>query len=279
VIIVFSFVVKGSNNNVKSINENKLQFVEDTLKPDFTQEKRITRIEIINGKKKIIEKIIKMRGDSIIEEKIIKKEEDVLGDNPSFDFGDDQMSGQFKFRQIKPSKIDSMFAQNFDKFHFGTFGSDSMMQGFGFSLGPDFQFSFGDSFLNKDLFEQFDSNRMMDPKMEKQFEQMFRGFDSDKLGTFPAPNSKSKPDNKGFKTLKQIITEQLYTDGFISNFDDTYIFELNENELKINGKSQEDTIYNKYKEVIEDNIGIELENKFDYKFSNSKSLKNNLRRL
>jgi len=280
VIIVFSLVLNASTTNERGFLENKLEFIGDTLKPEYTQEKRITKIEIINGKKKIIEKIIKMRGDSIVEERTIEKEEDVSGDNPSFNLGgDDQMSGRFEFRNINPSEIDSMFSQNFKQFNFGSFGNDSLGHGFNFSFGPDFQFNFGDSFLNENLFEQFGlHDRTMDPNMEKQFEKMFKGFNSDKLHSIPAPNSE-QPENKGFKTLKQIISEQLVTDGFIANFDDSYNFKLNENGLKINGKKQNEGTFKKYKEIIEDNIGIELENEFEYNFSNSKSLKNNLIRL
>ena len=79
--------------------------------------------------------------------------------------------------------------------------------------------------------------------------------------------------------MKEIIRDQLLSDGFIDDINDSFKFNLNEKRLKINGKKQAEDIYDKYKKLIEDNSGLELEDDFEYKFKNSKSLKSGIRRI
>lgn len=279
VVVVFAFiiVVKADKRNTGLANNNVVFTKVDTLRPDYTQEKRITRIEIINGKKKVFEHIIKMKGDSIVEEKTIEKEMDSNEGTPFMDDDNNQMFGGFEFHQIDPSQMDSLFNHSFGQFDFGSFGNDSLMRGFGFSMGPDFKFDFNSPFMGGDIFEKFGFlNDEMIPQFDEKFRDMLKGgnLNEDKSHESAIPSEK-----KGFKTLKQIIGENLFGDGFVRSFNDSYKFLLNEKGLKINGKKQSKEIYEKYKKVIEDNIGIELSGEFEYKFFNSESLKKNLRRL
>jgi len=282
VVAFYGIMLKANNSTKKKNNEQFLTFsIGDTLKPGLIQEKRTINIEIINGKKKITEKITKMIGDSIVEEKIIEKEEDASGNSPSFDFGNDNphMNG-FNFKQLDPTDLDSMFSMNFKQFNFDPFSNDSLMQSFGFKFGPDLKLHFGDSFMNEDFFRNFDDffQNGMNPGIGKHFEEMLRGNKSVTPRFNNRPNENNETEGK-FKSLKEIIRDQLLDDGFISDFDDSYKFDINEKKLKINGKKQDDDTFEKYKKVIEDNTGIELEDNFEYKFSNKKSFKRSLRRL
>ena len=272
-IAFFSIVLKANNTSKADKTGNTLiSFApSDTLKPEITQEKRITKVEIINGKKKVVEKIIKMRGDSIIEQKTIEKEEeDVdqgLGNNPNQGFG---------FDQIDPMDLDSMFGMNFRHFNIDPFKNDSLLQGFGFNFEPRFHMGFGDSFMDDDFFKNF-FNTPMSPDITKHFDDFFNQNELE--NPLISPKTLGNNKEKGFKSLKKIIRDQLLSDGFLDDIDGSFKFELNEKRLKINGKKQAKDIYNRYKKLIEDNSGLELEDDFEYKFKNSKSLKSRIRRI
>ncbi len=272
VIAFFSIVLKANNTNEADNTGNDfISFApSDTIKPEITQEKRITKIEIINGKKKVVEKIIKMKGDSIVEEKTIEKEEDIdqgSGNNPVQGFG---------FDKIDPMDLDSMFGMNFRHFNIDPFKNDSLLQGFGFNFEPGFHMGFGDSFMDEDFFKNF-FNTPLSPDITKHFDDFFNqnGFDKPLI----SPKGLGNKGEKGFKSLKEIIRDQLLSDGFIDDINDSFKFNLNEKRLKINGKKQAEDIYDKYKKLIEDNSGLELEDDFEYKFKNSKSLKSGIRRI
>ncbi|MBK7093864.1 MAG: hypothetical protein IPH57_01885 [Saprospiraceae bacterium] len=58
--------------------------------------------------------------------------------------------------------------------------------------------------------------------------------------------------------MSEIIRSSLLNDGFISDEEQKYKFEISEKGLKINGKKQDHAVFEKYKRIIEDNTGVEL---------------------
>jgi len=277
VITVFSIVLKAGNTNKTLDNKSILTFApSDTLKPDVITEKRTTKIEIINGKKKVVEKIVKMRGDSIVEEKTIEREEDV---NDNQDFGQNSHIQGFNFNQIDPMNLDSIFGMNFKLFT-NPLVEDSLFQGFGLKFEPGFHMGFGDSFTDDDFLKNFFQNPGGGEfeKLEKQLEEFFQNHSLNSPLISPNKEPGYAPKKK-FKSLKEIIREQLLNDGFIKDLDDSFKFDITDKKLKINGKGQSKDVFEKYKKVIEDNSGLELEGEFEYKFKNSKSLKNGIRKI
>ena len=274
IVAVYSIVLRAGNTSKKPFESSALTFApSDTLKPDVITEKRTTKIEIINGKKKIVEKIVKMRGDSVIEDRTLEREEDV---NDSQGFGQNPQIQDFGFDWINPMNPDSLFGMNFNNFS-SPFTEDSLFQGFGFNFEPGFHMGFGDSFMNDDFLKDF-FQFQGDSDFKKRMEDFFQNhsFNSPLI----SPNEKRgyTPEKK-FKSLKEIIRDQLLNDGFINDIDDSFNFDINEKKLKINGKKQSGDIYEKYKKVIEDNSGLELNGDFEYKFKNSKSLRSGMRRI
>jgi hypothetical protein len=102
-------------------------------------------------------------------------------------------------------------------------------------------------------------------------------FKDQKSPNVPRFNHSEHKNNP--KSMNEIITEHLLNDGFINDIDQKYKFELNEKYLKINGKKQDKAIYDKYKKIIEDNTGIELEGEFYFNFVNKKKLNKKTIRL
>ncbi len=272
IVMIFSIVLKANNNKTKISNAG-LSFIQpDTLKPDIIQEKRITKIEIINGKKKIVEKIIKMKGDSIVEEKTINREEDA-DETPGFNHSPKVQS--FGFSQEDFFNMDSLLAMQFKQFN-TPFLDDSTFQDFGFNINPGFNMGFGDSFMDDDFFKRFNDifQNPMSPDIEKLFKNKGHNF------PFTPPKQKFQhKSERNFKTLKEIVRDQLINDGFIKDFNDSYKFKINEKNLKINGNKQPENIYDRYKKLIEDNSGLDLDGEFEYRFKNSKSLKSGVRML
>ncbi|HEB62812.1 MAG TPA: hypothetical protein ENI82_06640, partial [Bacteroidetes bacterium] len=261
-IAVYAFGLKSRSNLAQDhgIQQQYDFAAQDTSKvPEAITEKRSTQIEIVNGKKKIKETIIKMKGDSIIEKKVIEREEDA--GNPFIQQDTGSFMGGFYFKPLNPEDLDSLspFGQNF--FNFNN-GEDSLIQGFNFSFGPNHQFQikpFGN--YDDDILKQFDFDNQipdmdfseMHKRIEEMMDRMQHGFYFDpqipmeKNPGFPQIKPHSKP-----KSMKDIITEHLLNDGFINDIDQKYKFEINEKYLKINGKKQDKAIYDKYKKIIED---------------------------
>ena len=295
VIAVYAFGFKYKSGNIgKQNTQQQYDFVtQDTTKiPEAITEKRSTQIEIINGKKKIKETVIKMKGDSIIEKKVIEKEEDG-DDGLDMDFGQDNgISGGVHFRQFSPDDLDSLGMQNFGFNGISPFGNDSIFRQFGFGLGNGHNFNLGFPFsgMDEDFLKNFDNGFFMPnydmTQLQKRMEELYKGLlqnkdnDDDLLNNNPFNNQKlpnvpriypPRHKNKS-KSMNDIITGHLLNDGYINDIAQKYKFELNEKYLKINGKKQDKAIYDKYKKIIEDNTGIELEGEFNFKFTNKKKL-------
>ncbi|HHH52324.1 MAG TPA: hypothetical protein ENK91_01580 [Bacteroidetes bacterium] len=284
IIVAFAIGLKPHGIKNKMNQDGKYIFSEpDTLKePEVITEQRTKKIEIINGKKKVTETIVKMKGDSIIEKKVIEKEED--SDQPDFNLDTGAFSGGFYFKQLNPDDLDSLspFGQQF--FNFNDL-NDSLLRGFNFSFGPDFGFHikpFGN--FDDDMFKDFDNGMpnmdfgQMHKRIEEMMERMQRGFQTDPNFDLEPGLPKIKPHSKT-KSMKQIITAHLLDDGFIDDVEDNYKFELNQKWLKINGKKQSKELYEKYKKIIEDNTGVELEDEFDFKFNNKKKFGKKTRKI
>ena len=292
-IAVYAFGLK-SKPSIKQESGIQQQYdfmTGDTTRfPEAFTEKRTTQIEIINGKKKIKETIIKMKGDSIIEKKVIEREEDA---DDNFDMNLDSangFSGGFYFKQFGPDDIDSLMPLNKDLLGFDLFENDSILQQFGFRFNPGQHFNFESPFngWDDDFMKNFDFDfsipnsdmSQIRKRMEELQEKMMRGFEDNQIYDNPFKNQKlpnvprrSNPYHRNkAKSMNDIITDQLLNDGYIKYIDEKYKFEINEKFLKINGKKQDKAIYDKYKKIIEDNTGVELEDEFDFKFTNKKKL-------
>ena len=81
------------------------------------------------------------------------------------------------------------------------------------------------------------------------------------------------------KSLSEIIRSSLLNDGFITDEEQKYRFEISEKGLKIDGKKQEQAVFEKYKKIIEDNTGVELGEEFSFNFSNNKKLESKARKI
>jgi len=274
-IIVVSAI--GLRSNITQDQELPQQYVfsiQDTTKvPETISVKKTTHIEIVNGKKKITETIIKMRGDSIIEKKVIEKEEDAGNNN--FDIDPDSLNRfNYNFFNKNPFGFDSIFPQL--EFQFGqgqnfSFGFSS--DGFDNDILKKFGFDFDMNMFKKDMDEKFDK---MVPKKNDDPRDI-NPFKDQKSPNVPRFNHSEHKNNP--KSINEIITEHLLNDGFINDIDQKYKFELNEKYLKINGKKQDKAIYDKYKKIIEDNTGIELEGEFNFNLVNKKKLNKKTIRL
>ncbi|MEP7323559.1 MAG: M56 family metallopeptidase [Saprospiraceae bacterium] len=81
-------------------------------------------------------------------------------------------------------------------------------------------------------------------------------------------------DREGFNLwsgkgkLDQIIQEHLVDDQIIKD-GEKYEFSINEREMKVNGKKQDQKTYAEYKELIEDATGIEMKANTNFQFSGS----------
>ena len=263
----------SGNDNAAGVMPALTMEKQDTIKPEAIHEEHSTQIEIINGKKHIKETIVKMIGDSIVEKKVIEREED-LGDN-----GDIQMqlgngngiSGHFQIQQFDQNALDSIFKQFFgDKNIFvDSLFSGMMPNGF-FDLRSPFD-NWDDGFMQHFRMNPalpFDADPGMDPSMPGFIEDLTKRFNFD---FFDRPYRQQQKLDNAPRSMQEIIRDELLNDGFITDIDEDFKFDINEKRLKINGKKQDQAIYEKYKRLIEDNTGVELEGKFEYKYDNKQA--------
>jgi hypothetical protein len=271
VLIFFALRAGDVFNKKENKNTLKIMMPDSLRTPEGISEQRITQVTIVNGKKKVTETIIKMRGDSIIEKKVIEKEGDDIGDSPF----------KFEYRFGDGFDDDSLWSRSKDNFNFGVTPIDSLMKSFRFNFdGPSFNFNFDDEGFPQGFGEPFDIDRQnpfgngdFDDLMDEMFKRY--NFDSREI-----PGRKEyKNKSKAGATLSEIIRENLLNDGFINDEDQKYKFEINEKGLKIDGKKQEVTIFNKYKKIIEDNTGVELGDEFSFNFTNNKKLEKNAKKI
>ena len=68
--------------------------------------------------------------------------------------------------------------------------------------------------------------------------------------------------------LDHIIQEHLVDDGIIQS-GAPYLFMINEKEMKVNGKKQNQKTYETYKSLIEEATGIEMKANTNFQFSGS----------
>lgn len=273
VLSVFVYFILSANGRTgKNNDQGMFEIKKDTLKtPDVgITEQRMKTVTIVNGKKKVQETIIKMKGDSVIEKKVVENEEDAPDNDGSmmfnFSFGDENMD------------IDSLSGGMNQRFNFGVFPMDSMMNQFRMQFdSPGFNFNFGDNFDTwpDDIVKQFqDDENGFSPfngNMDKFLDEMFKryNFDHDEI---PGWNDNHNPKSNTPKSLNEIIRDNLLNDGFISDIDQKYKVEIDEKGLKIDGKKQDKRVFEKYKKVIEDNTGVELEDEFSFNFNNNKKV-------
>ena len=263
----------SGNDNVAKMMPVLTMENQDTIKPEAIREEHSTQIEIINGKKHIKETIVKMIGDSIVEKKVIEREED-LGDNGDIQmqFGNGNgISGHFQIQQFDQNALDSVFKQFFG-------GKDIFDDSLFTGMMPKRLFDFRSHFDNfDDGFMQhfkmnpalpFDAEPDMDPAMPDFMEYLTKRFNFEFFDR--QDQSQDELDNAP-KSMQEIIRDELLNDGFITDIDEDFKFDLNEKRLKINGKKQDQAIYEKYKNLIEDNTGVELEGKFEYKYNNKQA--------
>lgn len=277
ILLVFIVLRAGESPLLNPFPELKSNIASDTLiNPESITEERYTEISIVNGRKKVKETIIKKRGDEIIEKKVIERDEDAMDDSP-FQF-------EYNFREF-PSTDTMPFGLD-DQFNFRFFPLDSLMNSFRFRFdGPSFDFDFRDR-LNggNELFERRDNGGTFEfspfgGDIDKMMDEMLRRYNFD-FGDIPGWEERGSPGIKPApKTLNEIITEKLLIDGIISDIDQNYRFDIDEKELRINGKKQEQALYEKYKKLIEENIGVELEDEFSFNFNNNKKLESKIKRL
>lgn len=244
----------------------------DSLRtPEGISEQRITQVTIVNGKKKVTETIIKMRGDSIIEKKVIEKEGDDIGDSPF----------KFEYRFGDGFDNDSLWSRSKENFNFGVMPMDSLMKSFRFNFdGPSFNFNFDDKDFPNGFGEPFDIDRQRpfgNGDFDNLMDEMFKRYNFDSREIPGRKEYKNK--SKAGATLSEIIRDNLLNDGFINDEDQKYKFEINEKGLKIDGKKQEVAIFNKYKKIIEDNTGVELGDEFSFNFTNNKKLEKNAKKI
>lgn len=270
-LIFFALRAGDVLNHKENKNAFKIMMPDSLRTPEGISEQRITQVTIVNGKKKVTETIIKMKGDSIIEKKVIEKEGDDIGDSPF----------KFEYRFGDGFDNDSLWSKSKDNFNFGVMPMDSLMKSFRFNFdGPSFNFNFDDDGFPKGFGEPFDldghspfGHGDFDNLMDEMFKRY--NFDSREI-----PGRKEyKNKSRSGATLSEIIRDNLLNDGFINDEDQKYKFEINEKGLKIDGKKQEITIFNKYKKIIEDNTGVELGDEFSFNFTNNKKLEKNAKKI
>ncbi len=272
VILIFFALRAGDVFNHKA-NKNSLKImIPDSLRtPEGISEQRITQVTIVNGKKKVTETIIKMRGDSIIEKKVIEKEGDDIGDSPF----------KFEYKFGDGFNDDSLWSRSKDNFNFGVMPMDSLMKSFRFNFdGPSFNFNFDDDGFPKGFGEPFDLERqspLQHGDFDNLMDEMFKRYNFDSREIPGRKDYKNK--SKSGATLSEIIRDNLLNDGFINDEDQKYKFEINEKGLKIDGKKQEVAIFNKYKKIIEDNTGVELGDEFSFNFTNNKKLEKSAKKI
>lgn len=272
VILIFFALRAGDVFNHKA-NKNSLKIMmPDSLRtPEGISEQRITQVTIVNGKKKVTETIIKMRGDSIIEKKVIEKEGDDIGDSPF----------KFEYKFGDGFNDDSLWSRSKDNFNFGVMPMDSLMKSFRFNFdGPSFNFNFDDDGFPKGFGEPFDLERqspLQHGDFDNLMDEMFKRYNFDSREIPGRKDYKNK--SKSGATLSEIIRDNLLNDGFINDEDQKYKFEINEKGLKIDGKKQEVAIFNKYKKIIEDNTGVELGDEFSFNFTNNKKLEKSAKKI
>lgn len=272
VILIFFALRAGDVFNHK-VNKNSLKIMmPDSLRtPEGISEQRITQVTIVNGKKKVTETIIKMRGDSIIEKKVIEKEGDDIGDSPF----------KFEYKFGDGFDDDSLWSRSKDNFNFGVMPMDSLMKSFRFNFdGPSFNFNFDDDGFPKGFGEPFDLERqspLQHGDFDNLMDEMFKRYNFDSREIPGRKDYKNK--SKSGATLSEIIRDNLLNDGFINDEDQKYKFEINEKGLKIDGKRQEVAIFNKYKKIIEDNTGVELGDEFSFNFTNNRKLEKNAKKI
>ncbi|MGE5357292.1 MAG: hypothetical protein ACM3PT_13755 [Deltaproteobacteria bacterium] len=279
-ILILLFAIKAGDVFRHKSGQELMQMINpDSLKnPEGISEQRITQITIVNGKKKVQETIIKMKGDSIIEKKVVEKEEDSIGDSPY----------KFEYRFGDGFDQDSLWSKSRDNFNFGFFPVDSLMKSFRFNFdSPSFDFNFDDSPENwpKGFSEPFDFEKRRNEMMpfgndiDKMMEDMFKRYNFD-FNEIPGWEGQNSPMNKKApKSLSEIIRSNLLNDGFISDEDQKYKFEISEKGLKIDGKKQDQAIFDKYRKIIEDNTGVELGDEFSFNFSNNKKLETKAKKI
>ncbi|MEZ4907586.1 MAG: hypothetical protein R2771_08115 [Saprospiraceae bacterium] len=277
ILSVFIFFILRANNitTEKQKNQNLFEIKNDTLRNpnDEISEQRTTSITIINGKKKIQETIIKMKGDSIIEKKVIEKEEDAPED------GSMMYNYNFNF----PDGNDSLFGGNNQRYNFGIVPMDSLMNSFRMQFeSPGFNFNFGDSSDNwpDNFFDQFQNDSDgFGGNMSDLIDEMFKNYNFDTQEIPGWNGNKNNLNNNAPKTLNEIIKENLLNDGFITDIDQKYQCEITNKGLKIDGKKQDKRVFEKYKKIIEDNTGVELDDDFSFNFNNEKQLKLETKRI
>lgn len=277
-ILGLLFVIKAGDIFHKKTGLELMQMIKaDSLKnPEAISEQRMTQVTIVNGKKKVTETIIKMRGDSIIEKKVIEKEEDA-NDNAPF---------KFEYRFGEEPGDDSLWSRSQQHFNFGFSPLDSMMKSFRFNFdSPSFNFNFPDNLDNwpNDMMEPFkwdkDNNQTFGRDIDKMMEEMFKRYNFD-FDEIPGWQSQKSPKyKKAPKTLSEIIRSSLLNDGFITDEEQKYKFEISEKGLRIDGKKQDQAVWEKYKKIIEDNTGVELGDEFSFNFSNNKKLESKTRKI
>jgi hypothetical protein len=270
-LIFFALRAGDVLNHKENKNAFKIMMPDSLRTPEGISEQRITQVTIVNGKKKVTETIIKMKGDSIIEKKVIEKEGDDIGDSPF----------KFEYRFGDGFDNDSLWSRSKDNFNFGVMPMDSLMKSFRFNFdGPSFNFNFDDDGFPKGFGEPLDldghspfGHGDFDNLMDEMFKRY--NFDSREI-----PGRKEyKNKSRSGATLSEIIRDNLLNDGFINDEDQKYKFEINEKGLKIDGKKQEIAIFNKYKKIIEDNTGVELGDEFSFNFTNNKKLEKNAKKI
>lgn len=271
VLIFFALRAGDVFNHKENKNSFKIMMPDSLRTPEGISEQRITQVTIVNGKKKVTETIIKMRGDSIIEKKVIEKEGDDIGDSPF----------KFEYRFGDGFDNDSLWSRSKNNFNFGVMPMDSLMKSFRLNFdGPSFNFNFDDKDFPNGFGEPFDIDRQRpfgNGDFDNLMDEMFKryNFDSPEI-----PGRKEyKNKSKAGATLSEIIRDNLLNDGFINDEDQKYKFEINEKGLKIDGKKQEVAIFNKYKKIIEDNTGVELGDEFSFNFTNNKKLEKNAKKI
>lgn len=272
VMLIF-FALRAGDVFKHKENKNSLKIMmPDSLRtPEGISEQRITQVTIVNGKKKVTETIIKMRGDSIIEKKVIEKEGDDIGDSPF----------KFEYRFGDGFDDDSLWSRSKENFNFGVMPMDSLMKSFRFNFdGPSFNFNFDDKDFPNGFGEPFDIDRQRpfgNGDFDNLMDEMFKRYNFDSREIPGRKEYKNK--SKAGATLSEIIRDNLLNDGFINDEDQKYKFEINEKGLKIDGKKQEVAIFNKYKKIIEDNTGVELGDEFSFNFTNNKKLEKNAKKI
>ena len=279
-ILILLFAIKAGDVFNKKTADGIMQLIEpDSLKnPDAISEQRITQVTIVNGKKKVTETIIKMRGDSIVEKKVVEKEEDANEDSPF----------QFEYRFGGEPGNDSLWGNSRQNFNFGFSPLDSMMKSFRFNFdSPTFDFNFPDDQNNwpNGFMEPFRPDKNGNEAtpfggdMNKMMEEMFKRYNFD-FNEIPGWEGQNSPmQKKAPKSLSEIIRSSLLNDGFITDEDQKYKFDISEKGLKIDGKKQDQAVFEKYKKVIEDNTGVELGDEFSFSFSNNKKLESKAKKI